>query len=107
MTLAAGPDIGNFVQVITSRVAPGGGKDGRAQHWMRAQLNATIPDLEAGAKAQEPGINNVDASANALVRGSDVEQSELHVANSLRIRFAAGDVELRLIDVRATALPRG
>jgi len=52
-------------------------------------------------REQEPGINNVEARANALVRGSNVEQSELRVANSLRIRFAAGDVELRLIDVRA------
>src|SRR5262249_39998583 len=55
-------------------------------------------------REQEPGINNVEARANALVRGSDVEQPELHVANSLRIRFAARDVQLRLIDVRADGL---
>ncbi len=53
---------------------------------------------------QEAGIGNVEDRANVLFHGSYVEQAKLHIANAFCIHFAARDVELRLIDVRADGL---
>jgi hypothetical protein len=55
-------------------------------------------------RKQEPCINNIEDRANIIIRGSYVEQAELHIANVFCIHFAARDVELRLIDVRADGL---